>query len=173
MSESTDMFIFAATNFKVQTREGKLPRITMIADDSLSARVALDFAMAIPRGARIYVQVSIVYHGMFEAIDIPATVDKSKEVESMPLYEYECYACKKIFEELAKPDDSPPACPHCQSTNTVRLPSRISSASGVAPTEKDPEKKPLKQISKEIDEQIRDGEISPSLADAQAKLAGL
>jgi len=41
----------------------------------------------------------------------------------MPIYEYECTACKWEFEELVFGDDAPP-CPHCGSGKTNKLMSR-------------------------------------------------
>lgn len=38
----------------------------------------------------------------------------------MPLYEYQCKACKAAFEEIAATDDVV-TCPSCQSTDTARL----------------------------------------------------
>lgn len=38
----------------------------------------------------------------------------------MPIYEFQCEQCQKIFEELVF-NDSQPACPHCGSENTHKL----------------------------------------------------
>jgi len=39
----------------------------------------------------------------------------------MPLYVYECSACKKEIEELQKFDDPVPStCPHCQAKGTLQ-----------------------------------------------------
>lgn len=46
----------------------------------------------------------------------------------MPVYEYECEECKKVFEELRRMSDAEPApCPACGSIKTKR---RISLFSG-------------------------------------------
>lgn len=39
----------------------------------------------------------------------------------MPMYEFKCNACKKVFEELVFGDPKSVPCPHCGSTNTQRL----------------------------------------------------
>ena len=41
----------------------------------------------------------------------------------MPIYEYQCDACKKEFEELVSGDEVLP-CPHCGSRTTNKLMSR-------------------------------------------------
>ena len=41
----------------------------------------------------------------------------------MPIYEYQCKACKEEFEELAFGEAAPP-CPHCGSGKTRKLMSR-------------------------------------------------
>ena len=40
----------------------------------------------------------------------------------MPLFDFQCAACGKVFEELAFDDDTDPVkCTHCGSTDTARL----------------------------------------------------
>lgn len=39
----------------------------------------------------------------------------------MPLYDFECRACGHKFEALVRPQDAPPACPSCRSTDLERL----------------------------------------------------
>lgn len=41
----------------------------------------------------------------------------------MPLYEFECEACGKIFEVLMKRDEGFPSCPSCGSTEIIKVPS--------------------------------------------------
>ncbi|MDR2696358.1 MAG: zinc ribbon domain-containing protein [Deltaproteobacteria bacterium] len=41
----------------------------------------------------------------------------------MPIYEYQCSACKEEFEELVSGDAAPP-CPRCGSGKTCKLMSR-------------------------------------------------
>ena len=46
----------------------------------------------------------------------------------MPLYDYECRACRHHFEALVRGSDAP-SCPACQSQDLARLPSAISMSS--------------------------------------------
>jgi putative FmdB family regulatory protein len=39
----------------------------------------------------------------------------------MPMYEYVCRACGHDFEALVRPQDPPPSCPACRSTDLERL----------------------------------------------------
>lgn len=39
----------------------------------------------------------------------------------MPLYEYQCRACGKRFEELVSASGPAPACPACQSPDVARI----------------------------------------------------
>lgn len=39
----------------------------------------------------------------------------------MPIYEYQCRDCGHRFEVIVRLNDSPPACPSCESTNPERL----------------------------------------------------
>ena len=39
----------------------------------------------------------------------------------MPIYEYECRACGKRFEQLVRDTAVVPACPSCQSANIERI----------------------------------------------------
>lgn len=38
----------------------------------------------------------------------------------MPMYDFECNACKHAFETIARLDETP-ECPACKSTDTTRL----------------------------------------------------
>ncbi|MBU2490940.1 MAG: zinc ribbon domain-containing protein [Proteobacteria bacterium] len=49
----------------------------------------------------------------------------------MPIYEYQCEACGKTFEEIVRiSDNNPPACPKCGNKDTRRLLSTCSSKTG-------------------------------------------
>ena len=50
----------------------------------------------------------------------------------MPIYEYRCEACGKVFEDLTMSagDDEETACPECGSPEIKRLVSSFSSAGG-------------------------------------------
>jgi putative FmdB family regulatory protein len=50
----------------------------------------------------------------------------------MPLYEYECSACKKRFEQLAAMSQTAalPACPHCGSTHTQKRIAAVATSGG-------------------------------------------
>lgn len=41
----------------------------------------------------------------------------------MPLYEFKCEKCGKVFERLQKIEENYPPCPHCESTEVIKLPS--------------------------------------------------
>ncbi len=54
---------------------------------------------------------------------MPALVSPVSHVGSlegaMPIYEYVCMSCESHFEELVRPDETPP-CPDCGSENAKR-----------------------------------------------------
>ena len=39
----------------------------------------------------------------------------------MPLYDFHCTACDREFEALVRPQDPPPCCPECRSTEIEKL----------------------------------------------------
>ena len=39
----------------------------------------------------------------------------------MPIYEYQCTACRHVFDELVKVDAPAPACPSCGGSDVERL----------------------------------------------------
>lgn len=45
----------------------------------------------------------------------------------MPIYEYECYKCNAVFEEIVFGTDSDVRCPKCDSKKTKKLMSASSS----------------------------------------------
>ena len=56
----------------------------------------------------------------------------------MPIYEYQCEACKNTFTEIVRsPEDRPesPRCPECNASDTHR----VISAPSVVTTEREPE----------------------------------
>lgn len=50
-----------------------------------------------------------------------------REGTDMPLYEYRCHHCKKVFEVLQKVGEDGAACPRCASADTERVMSAFSS----------------------------------------------
>ena len=48
----------------------------------------------------------------------------------MPIYEYKCNDCEKVFSKLTFNTESKAECPECKSQNTERLISTIASSSG-------------------------------------------
>jgi putative FmdB family regulatory protein len=48
----------------------------------------------------------------------------------MPIFEYECAACGRLFEELVMSSSQEIACPHCGSTEIEKLVSRIAKSCG-------------------------------------------
>jgi putative FmdB family regulatory protein len=100
-----------------------------------------------------------------------ADLKLKREGAPMPLYQYRCPACDTLYEELQRPDDAPAPCPACRTPGERQISAPAPAI--IKGTEKNPYKKTKAQLSQEIDEQIRDNEIPPDLADAQAKLADL
>ncbi len=63
----------------------------------------------------------------------------------MPTYEFRCAACQQCFEVLyrslaAAERATPPACPHCGSPSTVRIPSRVAVAGSESSAERPAER---------------------------------
>jgi putative FmdB family regulatory protein len=48
----------------------------------------------------------------------------------MPIYEYECKDCGRVFSKLTFNTENKAECPECKSENTERLISTIASSSG-------------------------------------------
>jgi putative FmdB family regulatory protein len=48
----------------------------------------------------------------------------------MPLFEYKCESCGKVFEELVSRSDQQVPCPSCRSDNARKLISTFSAAPG-------------------------------------------
>ncbi len=44
----------------------------------------------------------------------------------MPIYEFECEKCGRVFEELVAADSEPPPCPECGAAHARRLISLVS-----------------------------------------------
>ena len=175
---------FTANELRVWSKEGGA-RIQFAAAGTASAQAALLYAMTIP--ARAVFDVRLKLTGTTEppekkaAKKAPSLADVAgveDELESpaaeggpMPLYQYRCPACDTLYEELQRPDDVPAPCPGCRTPGERQISAPAPAI--IKGTEKNPYKKSKQQLSQEIDEQIRDNEIPPDLADAQAKLADL
>ena len=169
---------FTANELRVWSKEGGA-RIQFAAAGTASAQAALLYAMTIP--ARAVFDVRLKLTGTKPAkkaaslADVAGVEDElesaSAEGGPMPLYQYRCPNCDTVYEELQRPDDAPAPCPACRTPGERQISAPAPAV--IKGTEKNPYKKTRQQLSQEIDEQIRDNEIPPDLADAQAKLAGL
>jgi putative FmdB family regulatory protein len=50
----------------------------------------------------------------------------------MPLFEYKCPSCERVFEELVSSPDTPVPCPQCGSDKTEKLLSVFAASTGGA-----------------------------------------
>jgi putative FmdB family regulatory protein len=179
--------VFMASDFRVQSREGAAPKIFIIPSGSEAALVALDFTMRKPRGA--LVEVSLRVRGVSDvagsrnatrvvakaaagAIQQRKAETQPEKGEDVPIYEYECPVCHKVFEELQTIAEGGKAnCPTCGNAAN-RLISRPQPAI-IKENEKRPAEKGKAQIERELSQQVNAGELPAGLANAQAGLAKL
>jgi putative FmdB family regulatory protein len=179
--------VFMASDFRVQSREGATPKIFIIPSGSEAAIVALDFTMRKPRGA--LVEVSLRVRGVSDvagsrnatrvvakaaagAIQQRKAETQPEKGEDVPIYEYECPVCHKVFEELQTIAEGGKAnCPTCGNAAN-RLISRPQPAI-IKENEKRPAEKGKAQIERELSQQVNAGELPAGLANAQAGLAKL
>lgn len=176
---------FAASDFKLQSRDGMTPKVYIVPANEEAASAALQFSMRRPKGSIVEVTLRVRHTARRATAKAAATIageaaaamagqstgKEAKEGEEV-FYEYECTQCEHRFEEIRPVADCAHApCPKCGGRGVryySSAPAAIIRENAARPAEKG-----KAQIERELGEQVNTGEIPASLAAEQAKLGGL